>query len=713
MSKRLTGLNPLSYLGVEPTMPVNTYQSPNAPTPNDVQNFNLGDFWVDTTTETLYVLVSQQRGVATWITTFGGAASKFVTNSGTATDSGGIINLLGDEVTTLTNASGNTINVTLTQGSNGQLLIGGNSVSAQWGSLTSDGTITFTTGVNSLEIAADKAAIIGNGTNGQLLIAGGTAPQWASLTSDGSIIITPGVNTLEITAPNATGLTTVHTNSGTATQAGGAITIEGDGVTTTTSGSGSTVTVDLVPGTDGQLIIGSSIGAPAWANLTSVGATVTITNGHNSINLESVGGGSGTTAFATDSGTANEVGGSITIAGGHNISTAGAGNTVTVNVSGTTDHAVQIGNATDSLSSIAVGTDGQVLIGATSADPAFATLTSTGGTITYTIGPNTLNLEAVGGGGGSGTIVTPFMTSDTWTKNTQTKYVMVYGWSAGGGGGSGSGNGLGGSGAGSGSFFRISGPSQFFGATEPVVVGAGGTGGTGVAGGVTQGNPGTNGGISSFGVVAPPLTTADAFSHNTGIQYGSGGNSGSAGGQSGGIYLIDAMAINVFSNLSGGFPVVPTYGIGGGYTTTVGNPGAHGGGDGGIYNYYQYFQGTPGGGGGSNASTPSAGGAGGNIYALNGSTVLATGGTAGATGVAGGNGNNFPNFPSPSVSSGLIWGGTGGGGGGSQNGGTSAKTGGTGGFPGGGGGGGGGCTSGTSGTGGAGGNGLVIVIEWT
>src|SRR5215475_4741202 len=111
MAKRLTGRNPLAYMGVEPVQPPNMVQSPVSPTDLDVQNFNLGDFWINTTTETLYVLVSQQRGIATWITTFGGAASTFVTDSGTATDSGGIINILGDGLNTNTSASGNTINV--------------------------------------------------------------------------------------------------------------------------------------------------------------------------------------------------------------------------------------------------------------------------------------------------------------------------------------------------------------------------------------------------------------------------------------------------------------------------------------------------------------------------------------------------------------------------------------------------------------------------
>lgn len=64
-----------------------------------------------------------------------------------------------------------------------------------------------------------------------------------------------------------------------------------------------------------------------------------------------------------------------------------------------TQHAVQVGSTTTStLASLAVGTNGQVLIAATTADPAFATLTSTGGTVAFTLGVNTLNLEVAGGG---------------------------------------------------------------------------------------------------------------------------------------------------------------------------------------------------------------------------------------------------------------------------------------------------------------------------
>lgn len=58
---------------------------------------------------------------------------------------------------------------------------------------------------------------------------------------------------------------------------------------------------------------------------------------------------------------------------------------------------VVIASATGGLSSTA-GTDGQVVIGATGGAPAFASLTSADGTITFTPGANTLDLSATAGG---------------------------------------------------------------------------------------------------------------------------------------------------------------------------------------------------------------------------------------------------------------------------------------------------------------------------
>jgi len=64
-------------------------------------------------------------------------------------------------------------------------------------------------------------------------------------------------------------------------------------------------------------------------------------------------------------------------------------------VASPTDHSVLVGSGASAVTAITVGTDGQVLLGSSAADPVFATLTSSGNTITFTPGAGTLNLEAV------------------------------------------------------------------------------------------------------------------------------------------------------------------------------------------------------------------------------------------------------------------------------------------------------------------------------
>lgn len=74
------------------------------------------------------------------------------------------------------------------------------------------------------------------------------------------------------------------TDSGTATPANDQLSIVGDNIVTTT-GASDTVTVKLSRGTDGQVPIAGTGIDPIWANITSSDATVTITNGPNSIDL--------------------------------------------------------------------------------------------------------------------------------------------------------------------------------------------------------------------------------------------------------------------------------------------------------------------------------------------------------------------------------------------------------------------------------------------
>jgi len=85
------------------------------------------------------------------------------------------------------------------------------------------------------------------------------------------------------------------------------------------------------------------------------------------------------------------------ISNGNNISwTAGAG-TLEADLTGTTDHCVQVGNATGSLTSLAAATNGQLIIGSTGADPSVATLTAgVGVSITNAAGSITINSSGAG-----------------------------------------------------------------------------------------------------------------------------------------------------------------------------------------------------------------------------------------------------------------------------------------------------------------------------
>jgi len=303
-----------------------------------------------------------------------------------------------------------------------------------------------------------------NGTAGQLLIGGGSAPAWANLTSSGgSVTITNGANTINLEASGVGGLTQLNGDTGSALPSGGVITIAGGNLLTTTA-SGSTVTADVTGGTNGQVIVASTAGLPSFSTLSSTGGTITYILGANTLNLdgtpatttqlgvvtfatnaETIAGsvtnkattpddikaklgtqtnhgvlvGAGQTAAVTALavGATNTVllgntaadpsfgpvpnaalaFSTITLNNGNNITVTGSpislGGSATVSVTGTVNHAIQSGNVSGSLTSLSVGTNGQVLLGATSADAAFATLTSTGGTITYTTGVNALNLD--------------------------------------------------------------------------------------------------------------------------------------------------------------------------------------------------------------------------------------------------------------------------------------------------------------------------------
>ncbi len=199
-SKRLTGLNPLAYLGVEPLSPPEMVIDNRVPTINDYDNFNLGTFWLDSINEILYILVNKADGIATWIPLSAGGGG------------GPITGLVGDNAVTafplagLINLKGGTNITTVASGNNVTFNISGLSIT--------DGTVYYNgTGL----------ATTATGTTGQVLTSNGAgvAPTYQS----------PSFNAL-----------TFDADSGSATPSSDIINFVGAG-TVTTSAAGNTVTI--------------------------------------------------------------------------------------------------------------------------------------------------------------------------------------------------------------------------------------------------------------------------------------------------------------------------------------------------------------------------------------------------------------------------------------------------------------------------------------
>jgi hypothetical protein len=223
----------------------------------------------------------------------------------------------------------------------------------------SGGTVTFTGGTGLTSSAAgstvtfnlDVPVAVASGgtgqtsyTDGQLLIGNtsGNTLTKASLTAGSGITITPGAGSITIAA-TASGLTFAG-DSGTATESGGTITIAG-GTGLTSSATGSTVTVNLdtpvsvanggtgqTSYTDGQLLIGNTIGNTLSLGTLTAGTGVSITNGTGIITIGATT--SVATSYTTDSGTATPAANTMAVLGTGGIATSGSGATLTIDGSG-------------------------------------------------------------------------------------------------------------------------------------------------------------------------------------------------------------------------------------------------------------------------------------------------------------------------------------------------------------------------------------------
>jgi len=305
---RLTGINPLAYLGVEPESPVLFFSAQREPTTHDNAGYNVGTTWLDRsggTNGTLWMLIQKDAGIGTWKELGAGEGAETITgDSGIVVvpDALNNVDILGGaNVATVGTANTLTINMdpdtiadsyvtdsgTATPSSGVLNVLGGANLD------TSGAGNTVTIDVNADTIADAFTTDAGTAypSAGDLNILGGTG------------ISTAGAgNTVTITS---TVINQIDTDSGSATPVLGVLKVLG-GLNMNTAAVGDTVTIatddpgegvvsssalgvfSASKGDDGEVLIGATGSSPMWATLTG-GTGITINNAANSIEVVSSG----------------------------------------------------------------------------------------------------------------------------------------------------------------------------------------------------------------------------------------------------------------------------------------------------------------------------------------------------------------------------------------------------------------------------------------
>jgi hypothetical protein len=149
---------------------------------------------------------------------------------------------------------------------------------------------------------------------------------------------------------------------------------------------------------DGQLLIGSATSPNIRVGTLTAGSGVSITNGAGSITIGLSGSGQAVDSFTTDLNgpILPDSNGNVAITGATNIFSDGSvANTLRLNLQGT-NHSLFVGRGTNTAStSLGVATNGQIPIGSTGLDPVLASPTN-GNNITWTTGAGSLRSDVTG-----------------------------------------------------------------------------------------------------------------------------------------------------------------------------------------------------------------------------------------------------------------------------------------------------------------------------
>jgi hypothetical protein len=289
-------------------------------------------------------------------------------------------------------------------GSNNQVLIGQTSADPIWTTnVDLPGTLDVT-GATTLDDTLDVAGIVTITSQidvDNLRLNGNTI---SSTNTNGDINLTPDGTGQVVAAELALTTPLAATEGGT-----GLSTITDHGVMV---GSGTGAVTPLSVGSNGQVLVGSTGADPVFATISSSDSSVTVTDGAGTLGLTVTAAGEsqvGGLETATDV-EAVAVTATDKIIVPSNLAavfaeppaigstTPAAAEFTTVTVADInadyTDHGVILGQGTDTdLVATSAGTNGQLFVGSTGADPAFATATSTNSSIAYTLGAGSINLD--------------------------------------------------------------------------------------------------------------------------------------------------------------------------------------------------------------------------------------------------------------------------------------------------------------------------------
>lgn len=391
MSNRLGGFQGTAYLGTNANQPSNVTFHKDNPTQYDNQNYSLGDQWVNTVDKVIWSLVSlagdatSKGQLATWIQTGGSASTTtYVTDSGSATESGGMIDIFGGPNIN-TSGSAATVEVSLNQN-----LVSLGSVEMEDLIVNNSATLGFL-GEGILGTNSSGLIAVTDGDDGQILIAStaGT-PQWANLTAGANITITNGPNSIEIEASGSGDVGTIDGDVGSAT--GTVLTLTGGSTGLIFTGAVSTLTMSGTVevdngGTGATTLTGVLIGhgaSPITGN--------TVTN-HNMI----IGGASNALTSLAPSATVGiplvSQGASADPAFTTAVVAGGGTGAITL-----TSNGILIGHGTSPVTALTAGTNGQIPIGRTGNSPVMANITAGSG-VSITNGSGSITISSSSGSG--------------------------------------------------------------------------------------------------------------------------------------------------------------------------------------------------------------------------------------------------------------------------------------------------------------------------